>query len=500
MWVRSLLFVNMKQEKDYKDPLHPTNVRKSHLIWELRKYMKQRFPSTDHWVDPIILRIGWAYSDFYKFIFNRKAIPTFIILLSILLFLNLVYFAFFIVSLVYWLYQIIKFLNNSSINEVKPSKHHLNFSGEIRTLVFIYTVYRPYLFTFKLLYNLLKLIYKPETIKINTKTLLIITLLFSIALVIRDLVGLPLRVIHDAYIWSQRWLKIEVDEYVGGLWLDKLKDRSLDIAFWVFENIRRVESRRIFRNKNSIEINFNPIFVKNSGINESLAKTTLIPIIENYAHKLYRGIDFQSFKYSGDQSTKCFKNFHSGSILTLESGDKILINFLTKSPRDNLPRIMKYDMKAYYKHFNYKPNFDTDLYPYTHDMSSNLFLLKEEWKIVPVTFRNAGDFRKLYCDNRIYVKNSILYLVFNHKFSEFNANYQDCTRPSTRSILSEDDIIFQLQNDIRSNYENLKFITQPNNNLAIVDDYVTSLLELGDIHKEFEVLNDRTDFINNLLY
>ena len=147
--------------------------------------------------------------------------------------------------IIYWLYRFLIFLYRYDINELKPNKHALSFNSEVKTLIFIYCVYRPYLTTYYLLYKSLSYCINYKKIKFNNKVRIIHYLPRILILILKYLIGLPLRVIKDTFIWSRKWVDYPISIYVSKTLTEKLKDRSLDISCWVLWKIKNIESYRI---------------------------------------------------------------------------------------------------------------------------------------------------------------------------------------------------------------------------------------------------------------
>ena len=158
-----------------------------------------------------------------------------------------------------------------------------------------------------------------------------------------------------------------------------------------------------------------------------LGNTTIVHIIKEYIPLFKEEIRFISFRYSDNAiSTGCFRGYHSGNTIELESGNNLLVNFITKKPQ--LPVLLSY------KYNNIK----------SYDVSPNLIMVGDyNWKIKTPTYTTRNDIRQYYHNENIFRKNNILHLTLNNNFTNFDSKSKNCLVNSTGNELSEQDIIYR---------------------------------------------------------
>ena len=416
-------------------------------IWvdKLKSWVEPRFPWTSNiqkyypWspINSLWFKLRWFHIDFFSFIHNPYALPTLAVFIVILSFLNIIYLVFLLFFIFYWLIRFLVFLCKPGLEVVKPIKLDLNFKSSVLLLLFIYCVHRPYLVTYSILYRILKYFFSNKSIvnyKVVSVQFSILAILLSIGYLIRYAVGLPLRVVLDAYKWSYKWTSFPLSMYDS--LLIKLSERSFSISLWFFDNVQKIERYKVYRVSGNIC--FNPI--KKYTI--PIEKTTITHIIKEYVPKFEKEINFVSFKY-GNRSIKtpCFRTYHSGDILRLKSGKILLVNFLTKKPQD---LIKPFD----YTFNNFK----------TFDVSTNLVMEGNEWKILEPVYAEKNDFRQIYFDKKIFFKNFILHTIYNNDFKQFNPKSDNCLDPLTPNMFSENDSIYTFRKDLFSDSINKDFL------------------------------------------
>ena len=217
--------------------------------------------------------------------------------------LNIVYLFFLITFLIYWLFKFLIFLYKLDIEVVQPNKLKYKLSTKISNrvifLVFIYCICRPYLVSYSIIYKILKFIinYKKTKTKINFNTVPLLTILLTLVLSLSYLIGLPIRVVRDSFKWGYKWLYSMV---LNCSWDEKLLSRISDIALLVFDEVSKIESYRVFRDKDSGDtIQFNPVKKPNL-----YHDTTLIPIIKEYIPFFKQSVNYRSFKHIDKNNKK----------------------------------------------------------------------------------------------------------------------------------------------------------------------------------------------------
>lgn len=381
--------------------------------------------------------------------------------------LNIVYLFFLITFLIYWLFKFLIFLYKLDIEVVQPNKLKYKLSTKISNrvifLVFIYCICRPYLVSYSIIYKILKFIinYKKTKTKINFNTVPLLTILLTLVLSLSYLIGLPIRVVRDSFKWGYKWLYSMV---LNCSWDEKLLSRISDIALLVFDEVSKIESYRVFRDKDSGDtIQFNPVKKPNL-----YHDTTLIPIIKEYIPFFKQIVNYRSFKHIGKNNKKgCFRQYHSGSIIELACGKFIVTNFLTHKPQGNFSNFVSYD-------YNDRTSYD---------LSANLVLCSN-WKNSNPVIKDYDDFRNIYFTNQFFIKNSILSLTLNSNFSKFDAKSPTCTTASTDRLLSEDDLIYKFYSDIFRDKANTDYISAiDGNEVTIFNKFLTFEIGLGSIYK-----------------
>jgi len=214
----------------------------------------------------------------------------------------------------------------------------------------------------------------------------------------------------------------------------------------------------------------------------SIDGTTIPNIINNYWKFLKEVIEPVSFRRSTgkDSYRQCFGKYHSGGHIEL-SNSYIITNFLTHYPQNNLGIISQYNSN------------NTKCF----DLSANLVIPKDgTWKALTPQYNNL-DFRETYFNKEIYLKNALLSLIFNNKFKEFDICADGCTIDLSRpdDITYEDHLVFDFQNEIQQDENNLIFIESSEHSSKVeLNNHLINILGLGDTCKiTFEEIHPKLD-------
>ena len=339
-------YVKYMRTGDKLFKLYQYYIIKPHWVNKLKKYIKPRYEWTDdlkshyEWspIHSLWFSLKWSHINFFTFISRTYWIPTFSFFLVITTLLNFLYLLFLITFVLYWLIKFFIFFYKPNIKEIKPNKWKLKRNYSLLTLLNLYCLYRPYLRSYSLVYKIFKNLNSFNTKTINYKILSLQTTLLTIFLFIGYIVGLPLRIIYNAYKWSDRWVSWPFSIYEDKWY--KVVHWSEKISYLLFSDIKQIESYRVFKDKNSNKVYFNP-FQKPK---ISIDGTTIPNIINNYWKFLKEVIEPVSFRRSTgkDSYRQCFGKYHSGGHIEL-SNSYIITNFLTHYPQNNLGIISQYN-------------------------------------------------------------------------------------------------------------------------------------------------------------
>jgi hypothetical protein len=236
-------------------------------------------------------------------------------------------------------------------------------------------------------------------------------------------------------------------------------ERSSRIAITVFRSFKKIELYKVFRVENCNKIHFNP-----SKKHSILLHNTTIPhIIKEYSPKFAEQIKFASFKYTNKSvKTPCFSTYHTGSIIQLVSGSNIATSFITSKPQGSINPLFTY------KYNNIK----------SYDVSSNLIMVKGDWKIEKPKYNKNDDFREFFDENEFFLKNNFLHVLFNNDFMKFDYNSKTCLVKSTDNELCEYDIIYEFRKDVFSDRANKDFVLYSKGNIKTLNDYLTDKFNL----------------------
>jgi len=142
-----------------------------------------------------------------------------------------------------------------------------------------------------------------------------------------------------------------------------------------------------------------------------------------------------------------------------------------------------------------KPQGLHDLFNYTHnniksyDVSSNLIMVEGSWSVVDPVYNKENDFRQLYHNKNIFLKNATLHSTLNNNFTNFDAKSRNCLVRSTGDGLCEYDSIYSFKKDLLSDPINHDYIKYNIYVFETLNNYLIC---------EFGLINDHINSVENI--
>jgi len=427
----------------YKDKII-RNKRYIHMLeYKLKNYLPKGEPFDSIWID---LRL--SHTNFFTTINYPRSIIAFITLLPILFVLNFIYLLFLVMFVIYWVYKFFVFLylpTRPEVKFIKPYRWHIyHHGGYILTFLYLYCFYRAYLKSYSFIYKVLVRLYTPTKFNNNLITNLSVVLVGGFLLTIRYIIGLPLRVIYDSFLWSFKfryfWSKNALS-YEDNQKLNEVYSIFRDMSMSTYRGMVVIERCVVYKSsKLRYGLYFNPWFIINSLGNVPLKSTSLPRIINRYIPQFEEFVNFESFRVIKNDG--CFGQYHSGSTVNLNNG-YVMVNFITSKPKYNLETPIRY---MYDGRWSYE--------------TTGLVLPKEKFVFVSPKIPNPDrDFRTLFYKNRLYVDSIINHILFDSKVGVYDPLLDNCTESLTNfdELNHNLDWLNDLKSDLRSDPQNIIF-------------------------------------------
>lgn len=397
----------------YKDKIWTNTKYISALENRFKHYLPKREPHNSVWVD---LRL--MHGTFFTTIHYPRSILAFILLLPIVSVLSLIQLSFLVIFGIYWVYKFSLFLYlplRPQIKLIKPSRWFISYRGGfVLTSLYLYCFYRPYLRSYSYIYIILNKVY--ATTKPNNKSFINLSLIFigGFLLVIRYLIGLPLRVVYDSFMWSFKfryfWGK-NGPRYESNQKLSEVREIFSYISIDIYGSIVGIERCVVYKSsKLGYRLYFNPKFDISNIKAVPLKKTSIPCITHKYMHEFKRNVATNSFR--AIEKDECFPKWHSAGTLDL-GNNTYMVNFLSSKPKYNLVTPIRY---TYHGRVSYEVG--------------GLILPQKDFILSPPNIPNPyKDFRVVYYTHHLHVESVVNHVLFNSKVGLYDPLSKYCTKP-----------------------------------------------------------------------